>query len=294
MRRLSLILFLVVCPVLFAQSADEKQATVRYVHALNLPDGGFIIAAQDPKLDQMPRSTLRATSAGIRAIKYFGGELRDKKKTREFVLSCYDAKSGGFADTPGGMPNGTLTAVGMMAAAEVVPDFEFGAATKYLRANATTFEERRLAVAGMEASKKFPKEIDEWFAEVKKSANKDGTYGKEPSLPRDTGGTVAMFLRAGKDISMDERKAVINALQSGQRTDGAYGKGDAKGSDLESTYRVMRAFHLLKSAPKDTKALREYVAKCRNADGGYGVEPGKPSAVNSTYYAGIILHWMAQ
>jgi hypothetical protein len=292
MRRLSCYAILVICPTLFAQTAEEKKLTIQYLRSLNQADGGFIITAQDPKLDQVPRSTLRATSAGIRALKYFGGELNDKKKTAAFVLSCYDPKSGAFADSPGGKPDVALTAVGMMAAAEVISDFDFSESTKFLLAKATTFEERRLAVAGMEASKKFPPALDEWFVEVKKSVNKDGTYGKELGLPRDTGGTIAMFLRAGKDIPMDERKAVINTLQAGQRTDGGYGKAEAKGSELETTYRVMRAFYLLKSAPTDVKALREYIAKCRNKDGGYGVEPGKPSAINSTYYAGIILHWL--
>ena len=56
----------------------------------------------------------------------------------------------------------------------------------------------------------------------------------------------------------------------------------------------MRAFHMLKSQPADVGRLRNFIASCRNKDGGYGVSPGKPSAVAPTYYAAIILHWLAE
>jgi hypothetical protein len=38
--------------------------------------------------------------------------------------------------------------------------------------------------------------------------------------------------------------------------------------------------------------VRSFVAKCRNADGGYGVAPGQPSNISGTYFAAIILHWL--
>ena len=40
------------------------------------------------------------------------------------------------------------------------------------------------------------------------------------------------------------------------------------------------------------KKVREFIGKCRNADGGYGVTPGTASGASGTYYAGIILHWL--
>ena len=76
-----------------------------------------------------------------------------------------------------------------------------------------------------------------------------------------------------------------------QRMNGGYGKEGTATSDLESTYRVMRAFVMLKSQPKDVEGVRSFVAKCRNADGGYGVSPAEPSNVNATYFAAIIRHW---
>ena len=85
----------------------------------------------------------------------------------------------------------------------------------------------------------------------------------------------------------------MQALKKGQRADGAFGKENTSGSDLESTYRILRAFVMLKEKPRDVAALRAFVAKCQNADGGYGVAPGQPSSVSGTYFAGIILHWLA-
>jgi hypothetical protein len=88
--------------------------------------------------------------------------------------------------------------------------------------------------------------------------------------------------------------AIVKALNAGQRNDGGFGKAGVKGSDLESSYRVTRAYHMLKAKPEKASALREFIARCRNADGGYGVEPGQPSTVSATYYASIILHWLGE
>jgi hypothetical protein len=108
---------------------------------------------------------------------------------------------------------------------------------------------------------------------------------------RDTGGAVVAVLRLGGKV--EHRDKVLEALKAGQRDDGGYGKADAKGSDLETTYRVLRAFHMLKDRP-DAEKVRKFVAKCRNEDDGYGVMPGQPSAVGGTYFASIILHWLAE
>ena len=64
------------------------------------------------------------------------------------------------------------------------------------------------------------------------------------------------------------------------------------GSDLETTYRVMRAFMMLKDRPSDVNGLRRFIARCRNTDGGYGVAPGQPSTVGGSYFAAIIRHWL--
>lgn len=291
-RSLFFVLLLLPAP-LAAQSADEKKATITFLAGLQQPDGGFVAAPIDPRVDAIPRSSLRATSAAARAIRALGGEVPNQAKAARFVQSCYDKESGGFADTPKGEPDVTATAVGMMAAAELYPTaFDPVPCNRYLVTNAKTFEERRLAVAGMEAGKAFPVVINEWFAEVEKGRNPDGTYGKGDGQARETGGVAAMNLRSGGTLSDEHRKAAVAALKAGQRADGGFSKADAKGSDLETTYRVMRAFHLLREKPKDEAKLKEFIGKCRNKDGGYGVSPGQPSQVSGTYYASMIGKWL--
>src|SRR5438874_1403985 len=157
-----------VIPSIRAQTAEQKQATVKFLQELQVADGGFVPAPVDGRLDQNPRGSLRATSGALRALKYFGGAPNDKKAAAQFVEKCWDAKAGCF------------------------------------------------------------------------------------------------------------------------------GKDDTGASDLESSYRIMRCYHMLKKPPPRPDALREFIAKCRNADGGYGVQPGKPSQVSGTYYAGIILAWLTE
>ena len=49
---------------------------------------------------------------------------------------------------------------------------------------------------------------------------------------------------------------------------------------------------LLKEKPADVNALKTFIAKCRNKNGGYGVAPGQEATVSGTYFASIILYWL--
>jgi prenyltransferase beta subunit len=280
---------------LAAQTAAEKTGTVQFLASLQQSDGGFLAGPLTKESVAAPRSSLRATTAAVRAIKYFGGPIPNAEKAAAFVTSCYDRRTGGFADQPKGTPDVTTTAVAMMAAAELYPDrFDPAPSTRVLVNNAKSFEERRLAVAGMEAAGKFDPVIKTWFDEIRKTANPDGTYGKGDALARETGGVIAMFLRAGEMLPDEQRSAAIRAMQAGQRSDGGFGKPGDKGSDGETTYRVMRAFHLLKAKPKNVDGVRQFFARCRNPDGGYGVAPGQPTTVGGTYYAAAVSRWLAE
>src|SRR6266852_3979507 len=101
---------------LSGQSREQKEQTARALEALQQKDGGF---ATEPIKDGKPTSSLRATVAAIRALSYFGGDLPANEECRNFVHSCFDAQSGGFADHPGGKPDVATTAVGMMAIDEL-------------------------------------------------------------------------------------------------------------------------------------------------------------------------------
>jgi prenyltransferase beta subunit len=276
--------WLVVTPA-FAQTGDEKQAAVRYLQKHQAPTGGF---AADQSAATKP--TLRATSGAVRAIQYLGGEVPNRDAAAKFVLTCYDPANGGFADAPGGKPDVALTAVGLMAVVALKAPFEdTDKALGYLAANAKNFEEMRIAAAGLEATGKSHPAAKDWLAAVAKMQNADGTFGTSDQ-PRTTGGAAAMVLRLGGTLAQKEK--VLFALKAGQQADGAFAKEGAKGSELEATYRIMRAFHLLKEQPKDAAALRAFVGKCRNPDGGYGGAPGQPSSVGTTYYAAVITKWL--
>src|SRR5262245_46538831 len=111
---------LIFAPVLYAQTPEQKKATVKYLQELQCPDGGFHPQAVDPRLDQAPKGSLRATTSALRALKYFGGTPKDASGAASFVKSCYDSQSGSFSDQPGANPDVFTTAVGLMVATELI------------------------------------------------------------------------------------------------------------------------------------------------------------------------------
>jgi prenyltransferase beta subunit len=290
------ILALLVCAVYPAlgqsQTPDEKKGTIAYLLELQQPDGSFGLVSPkaNPNL-AIARGDVRSTSSALRALKYFGGAVKDPKLTAKFVDSCFDKSKGGFGLRPDATPDVVLTAVGLMAVVELkMPTGPYlGPATKFLADNAKTFEEIRMAAAGFEAISKPSPKADGWLAEIAKMRNPDGTYEKGAGAARATGCAAAAVLRLGGKLEQPEN--VIKLLKTGQRPDGGWGKEEEQGSDLETSYRVMRSLVMLKEKPDEAK-LRAFIAKCRNADGGYGMSPGQKSNVGATYFASIILHWM--
>jgi prenyltransferase beta subunit len=285
---LALLLVLVPSQLLAGDAAADRKAAIAYVQKLQTITGGFLstVAQQDAA------PTLRATSAAVRALHYLGGDIPDKAACVKFVESCYDPASGGFSDTPRGKPDVFTTAVGLMAVTELkMPTDKIGpAAVKYLSENAKGFEEIRIAAAGLERLNATSPRGDAWKLEVTRTGNADGVFGKGRGQARDTASAIVTFLRLG--ARLDDPAPTLKLLQAGQRPDGGFGKEDSDTSDLETSYRVLRCFVMLKARPQDVKGLREFVAKCRNADGGSGVAPGQPSNVNGTYFAAIITHWL--
>jgi prenyltransferase beta subunit len=286
-KLLPLTLLCVLPATLLGQSPDEKKATIAYLQSLQSTGGGFRADAR------ATQPSLRATSGSLRALRYFGGEAKDVATCKKFVLSCHDTKTGGFADQPGGKPDVILTAIGLMALVELkVPTgpYEKGAIA-FMADNARQFEEVRMAAAGLESIGKKSEKNEQWLARLARMRNADGTFGKGKALARDTGGAVAAQLRLGAKVK--DPAAIVKALDANQRSDGGFGRADSAGSDLETSYRVTRTYHMLKSRPARSDELRAFIGKCRNPDGGYGVTPGAPSSTGGTYFASIILHWLA-
>ncbi|MHC5543477.1 family 16 glycoside hydrolase, partial [Singulisphaera rosea] len=102
----------------------------------------------------------------------------------------------------------------------------------------------------------------------------------------ETGGVAAALLRMG--VKLDKKDAVLNTLRAGQHADGGWSKGEGD-SDLEATYRVMRAFYMMKETP-DLAKLLGFVASCRHSDGSYSVKAGGTD-IGGSYYATTVIRW---
>lgn len=277
---------LLIAVPLHAQIDARKKATIAYLQKLQSDDGGFRADARAKQSD------LSATLSAFRALRYFGAAPRDRDACTAFIARCFDKDNGGFAARPGGQAAYHPTAIGIMAIVDLKMSREryADAVIKYLDEHSKSFEEIRLTAASFESLSQRAPHADAWLAEIAKLRNADGTYGKGDGMARDTGGAVCAVLRLGGKVEQPDN--VVKALNAGQRKDGGFGQAGVEGSDLGTTYRVARAFHMLKVKPNGASQIREFIARCRNNDGGYGVAPGKPSNVGGCYYAAIILHWL--
>jgi hypothetical protein len=275
-----------------ADVAAARAQTVAYLQKLQTESGGFLPAAG---LGDKAAPSLRATSAAVRAFHYLGGTLQKRDAVARFVESCFEAKSGGFGDGPKGKADLYATAVGLMAVAELkLPGDKFvSGGLKYLDEQAKTFEDVRIAVAAFEAVKRTSPRAEDWLRLIRDMENFDGSYGKDAGRARATASAVVAIMRLGGSVA--NQIVVLTALQEGQHDNGGWGRDNEDiNSDLESSYRVMRAFVMLKRPPVGLEGIRNFVAKCRNDDGGYGLAPGQASTVAATYFAAIINHWADQ
>ncbi len=266
-----------------ANTPERYSKTAAFVSSLQNRDGGFSARPGDP-------STLGATSSALRSLRHIGGSVRDVSGAIDYVKSCRDAATGGFAPRPGGAADVRSTAVGLMAAVELLIADESlrKSVIDYLDKNVKTFEDVRIAVAGLESAKAVSPRFAEWIAVVEAGRNASGTFGAGANQARATGGSVVALLRMGK--SPADPAVVLAAMRSGQRPDGGWGSAEADASDLETTYRVMRAFYMLKDAP-DIAALRRFIDSLEGENGGYAVKKGAPVDQSGTYFATIILRW---
>jgi hypothetical protein len=260
--------------------AEQRAASIHYLLSLRNADGGFRPAAAPGD------SQLSAAVPVLRGLKYLGGRLPGRSRTVQYVRSCYDPAAGAFADRPGGTPDVRSSAFGLMSLVELGEPLTAvaGPVTAYFAKNATSVADIYIAEAALAAAEIKPPRPSDWQAAFDATRNADGTYGKSVA---DTARAVVTTLRMGEPVA--ERARMVRILREAQRPDGGFAAmGDA--SDLSTTYPVTRAFFMLMERP-DLDRLRAFVARCRNADGGYGAMPGQPSNASATYDASIILHW---
>ena len=266
-----------------AQTPGDRERTASYVASLQNADGGF-----GGKPGQA--SSLGSTSSAVRTLGFVGGSIPDVAKCIAYVRSCADSTTGGFAATPGGKVDVPTTASGLMglAALKIDPTPFAEGAIAYLSKEAKTFEEIRIAVAGLEAIKASSPEFPRWIEQVKEGQNPDGTFGNGSALPRATGSKVVALLRMNVKPEPDQKAAIVAALRAGQKPDGGWSEGDGP-SDLGSSYRIMRAFFMMKEKP-DLDRLRAYLASHRQSDGSFATRPGGDDQ-GGTYYCTIMNQW---
>jgi hypothetical protein len=276
------------------QQQKDREATIRWILQQEVEQGGFLIKPPPPNLDVMPQPSLRATSGAVRALLYLGAPIPNIDRHRQFVLRCYDPHSGGFAE-PGGQPDVTLTSVGIMAAVALqIPAKDYAKAWEYLQRHAKSFEEIRIAAAAVEAAglKNCPFDIQPWIAQAREVAEQALQRNPAQGGARDLGSAVALILRLGGNLTEEQSQRYAQFLRDGQRPDGGWGKPGSEHSDLESTYRVLRAFVHLRSKPRDLPALHRFLVAHRSPQGAYTVAPAEPPSMSGTYYAAAILHWL--
>ncbi len=267
-----------------AQTPAELARTAAYVANFQNPDGGFAAKVGGA-------SSLGSTSTAVRTLGYAGGSIRDVAACIAYVKSCHDPATGGFAPTPGGKVDVGTTASGLMALAalKLDPKPYADGAVAYFGREAKEFEQIRIAVAGLEAIKATSPEFPRWIELVEAGRNAEGTFGSGPGLYRATGSAAAALLRMGVAPDKVRKDAVVAALRAGQKPDGGWSRGDGP-SELEPTYRIMRALFMLQSKP-DLARLRGFLAKHRQSDGGYAPTPGGSADLGGTYSCSIMGHW---
>jgi hypothetical protein len=278
------------------QEVERKLAklkTAKWVLEREAPDGGFFLAPADPKDKNAPGPMLRATNGAVRALKYLDFPLlkSEKAKHAKFVLSCYDPKTGAFAE-PGGKPDVAITSIGVMAAVELdIPKEKFAKAMDYLKENAKTFEEVRIGAAAVEAwgVKECPFDLKPW---LKIAEDFGDTVKPAPENAREIGSLAACFHRMRQGLTVEEQAEALKALRGGEHDQGGWGKKGERNPDIESTYRVMRYLWMIDRKPRDPGKLRAFIESHRNADGGYAVKPGERSTMSGVYYATIITKWL--
>ena len=282
LRFLFLVSAPIVVPAVRADEAADKAATVQFVLALQDAETGAFKVTADGK------PSLRACNGGVKALRTLGADVPMLEKLKTFAAACYDAEAGCFAE-PGGQPNVAINAVGILVVTELGLDkTKFAGAMTYLKENAKSWEDVRIAAAAVEAwgVKDCPFSLEPW---VKIAAAEAANAGKDD--PRFAGGRLAFELRLQLKKSADPD--TILTLLGGRKADGGWSFPDKPTSDLETCYRVMRALHLAKADIKTIPAeVAAFVKSCRKSDGGYGVTPKAPATMSGVYYAVMIEKWL--
>jgi predicted esterase/prenyltransferase beta subunit len=278
---LPFLIFLALPPRLHAQTSEDFVRTGVYLASLQNPDGSFSPKTGAP-------ANLNSTSSAIRTLGFVKGSIPDVMACIRYVRSCW-VPGKGFAATPGGKPDIIVTAIGLMAAADlkIADKAMIRDSIAFFSTNAKSYEEVRMAIAGLEAVKTPSHDFPRWLKQIEETRNAQGTFGEGASEAFASGGSAAAIRRMGMNVVHSD--AIIAAIHKAQRPEGAWSKDDGP-SDLSASYRIMRGMFMMGAKP-DIPKLLGYIARCRKPDGSYSTQPDSEGSLSGTYYAMIMSRW---
>ena len=251
-----------------AQTPDEMAQTAAYAAAHQNEDGGFAADAVGQP------SSLGATNSGLRILKHVGGSVPDVLGCVNYVKSCR-VPGGGFAPTPGGKPDVVTTALGLMAASELkINDSEMiREAVAYLGKNAQSFEEVRMAAAGLEAIGVTSPDAPRWLQPDRgRCGTPTAPSATGAAGPFATGGAAAAILRLG--MPLEHRDAIVKAIKAGQRPEGGWSKDDGPAGPLQQLPDHAGAVHAARAARHRPPARASSPAAARPT----AATPSRPTA----------------
>ena len=268
----------------------QHRPAIVFLRTLQTPSGGFIDVPPPKGTQSQP--SLRLTRTALRTFRLLGGQPPNREAVIRYLKACYDPPSGSFADHPGAKPDAISTAVGLMIFRELRLPVEryVEPGLKFMNDKTEGFEQIRMVASALEELNRTVPQAKQWLKLIDRARNADDSYGRGPDKARLTGLYVMAQLRLGG--KPESKEAVLKILRDGQREDGGFGGATPGGSDLEACYRIVRVIAYFGAQPFHSEKLRAFIAKCRNADGGYGERPKKPSSLHGTYYATIVRHWL--
>lgn len=271
-------------------TTQDHRAAIAFIRSHQTTSGGFATVLPAPGKEATP--SIRTTRTAVRVLQLLGADKSHLPAVFKYVEACYSPTTGGFSDRPGLEPDPVSTSVGLMIFQEcqqpLEPYLEKG--IQFMGKTTKNFEELRMVASAVEETKHPLPASDRWEQIIDAQRNADGSYGKGPGQARTTALHVVAKQRLG--LKIGDKEPTLKVLRAGQREDGGFGNDTPGTSHLEACYRIVRLFSRLDTKPDRPEALRAFIDRCKNADGGYGVQPNTPSSLHGTYYATIVRHWL--
>lgn len=280
-----------------AGPAGLAEETLAFIRRCAREDGGYA-PSPDPRYEgnsDTRLSDLAAVTYAVVLAKTMGWELPHPERTIQFIQRHQQA-DGSFANQAGRMdPRGDLavlynTVQGVVALRALgqapkkdpapVPDrFFVNGAFKKLPWYATSFFPLFYAALG----RPFPKDCDQALRHLQlASQTEDGYLGDHVAATFH----MAHYFRLVGEPTPKAQPMVERVLRS-QKPDGGF---DIKEPDWD-VHACFDAVFILRQLGGDTEPVRralekatQWALRCRNADGGFGHFPGRPSDLDAVYF----------